>query len=185
MRRSRKPFDVQASRGFKSLPLRSRRLASAARSRGGNQVSPACDDAVTLGVAEERCPSCLRSATGNRVRAERCVAGSNPALSATPPHCSQPHPRPRSRVRHALASPGAEEGGTRGKHGFPREASAPPKAGAQRDGEGGIRTLDGDIHPHNALAGRRLQPLGHFSGTATGYPTEDHPFSGGRTQRVC
>ena len=30
-------------------------------------------------------------------------------------------------------------------------------------GEGGIRTLDGDIHPHNALAGRRLQPLGHFS----------------------
>src|SRR5438874_2759536 len=30
----------------------------------------------------ERCPSGLRSATGNRVRAERCVAGSNPALSA-------------------------------------------------------------------------------------------------------
>ena len=32
-----------------------------------------------------------------------------------------------------------------------------------RGGEGGIRTLDGGIHPHNALAGRRLQPLGHFS----------------------
>src|SRR5438132_14347956 len=32
--------------------------------------------------ATERCPSGLRSATGNRVRAERCVAGSNPALSA-------------------------------------------------------------------------------------------------------
>ena len=32
-----------------------------------------------------------------------------------------------------------------------------------RSGEGGIRTLDGGIHPHNALAGRRLQPLGHFS----------------------
>src|SRR5438874_2893300 len=31
----------------------------------------------------ERCPSGLRSATGNRVRAERCVAGSNPALSAS------------------------------------------------------------------------------------------------------
>ena len=30
-------------------------------------------------------------------------------------------------------------------------------------GEGGIRTLDAGIHPHNALAGRRLQPLGHFS----------------------
>ena len=34
---------------------------------------------------------------------------------------------------------------------------------AERSGEGGIRTLDGGIHPHNALAGRRLQPLGHFS----------------------
>src|SRR6058998_161071 len=33
----------------------------------------------------ERCPSGLRSATGNRVRAERCVAGSNPALSARLP----------------------------------------------------------------------------------------------------
>src|SRR5262245_25259642 len=33
-----------------------------------------------------------------------------------------------------------------------------------RSGEGGIRTLDAGIHPHNALAGRRLQPLGHFSG---------------------
>ena len=32
-----------------------------------------------------------------------------------------------------------------------------------RYGEGGIRTLDGGVHPHNALAGRRLQPLGHFS----------------------
>src|SRR5579884_1607801 len=31
--------------------------------------------------SSERCPSGLRSATGNRVRAERCVAGSNPALS--------------------------------------------------------------------------------------------------------
>src|SRR5881392_4460116 len=32
-----------------------------------------------------------------------------------------------------------------------------------RSGEGGIRTLDGGFFPHNALAGRRLQPLGHFS----------------------
>ena len=40
----------------------------------------------------ERCPSGLRSATGNRVRAERCVAGSNPALSVTVGgHPSFPH----------------------------------------------------------------------------------------------
>src|SRR5205085_1363659 len=31
----------------------------------------------------ERCPSGLRSATGNRVWAERSIAGSNPALSAS------------------------------------------------------------------------------------------------------
>ena len=33
-------------------------------------------------------------------------------------------------------------------------------------GEGGIRTLEAGISPPNALAGRRLQPLGHFSGRA-------------------
>ena len=32
------------------------------------------------------------------------------------------------------------------------------------NGEGGIRTLEAGITPPNALAGRRLQPLGHFSG---------------------
>src|SRR6476661_2393542 len=42
----------------------------------------------------ERCPSGLRSATGNRVRAERCVAGSNPALSAL---LSLAPPRPQAR----------------------------------------------------------------------------------------
>ena len=38
----------------------------------------------------------------------------------------------------------------------------------EESGEGGIRTLDGGIHPHNALAGRRLQPLGHFSAASAG-----------------
>ena len=33
-------------------------------------------------------------------------------------------------------------------------------------GEGGIRTLEAGISPPNALAGRRLQPLGHFSADA-------------------
>src|SRR5262249_57727134 len=36
-------------------------------------------------------------------------------------------------------------------------------------GEGGIRTLEAGIPPPNALAGRRLQPLGHFSERGTGY----------------
>ncbi len=31
------------------------------------------------------------------------------------------------------------------------------------NGEGGIRTLDGDLKPHTPLAGERLQPLGHLS----------------------
>src|ERR1035437_7530494 len=38
---------------------------------------------VTLFHHPERCPSGLRSATGNRVGAERCLAGSNPALSVS------------------------------------------------------------------------------------------------------
>ena len=37
-------------------------------------------------------------------------------------------------------------------------------ATARGYGEGGIRTLEAGISPPNALAGRRLQPLGHFSG---------------------
>jgi hypothetical protein len=36
-------------------------------------------------------------------------------------------------------------------------------------GEGGIRTLEGGYYPLNALAGRRLQPLGHFSSARAGY----------------
>ena len=41
----------------------------------------------------------------------------------------------------------------------------PPGAlhGGRDDGEGGIRTLEAGYYPPNALAGRRLQPLGHFS----------------------
>ena len=49
-------------------------------------------------------------------------------------------------------------------------------------GEGGIRTLDGGIHPHNALAGRRLQPLGHFSVrkdiVPAGFRAAQNPSSG-------
>src|SRR5438270_5606410 len=54
---------------------------SACQSRGG-----------TLATSE-RCPSGLRSATGNRVPAERWVAGSNPALSASPAGEAPPPPR--------------------------------------------------------------------------------------------
>ena len=55
---------------------------------------------------------------------------------------------------------------------FDRSATPPSErtgpGGPASHGEGGIRTLDGAIQPHNALAGRRLQPLGHFSGPADG-----------------
>ncbi len=40
----------------------------------------------------------------------------------------------------------------------------PGKVERCSNGEGGIRTLEGGNIPLNALAGRRLQPLGHFSG---------------------
>ena len=38
--------------------------------------------------------------------------------------------------------------------------------GSPKSGEGGIRTLERGLCPSNALAGRRLQPLGHFSARA-------------------
>ena len=44
------------------------------------------------------------------------------------------------------------------------------------NGEGGIRTLEGGILPLNALAGRRLQPLGHFS---AGCHSVAQPTAGG------
>ena len=43
--------------------------------------STASDPGTATLDASERCPSGRRSATGNRVRGESCVAGSNPALS--------------------------------------------------------------------------------------------------------
>src|SRR5215212_4650302 len=41
--------------------------------------------------------------------------------------------------------------------------------GRRKNGEGGIRTLEGGLFPLNALAGRRLQPLGHFSAVGAWY----------------
>ena len=48
------------------------------------------------------------------------------------------------------------------------ETPTAPRTGvpsaSRPSGEGGIRTLEAGFSPPNALAGRRLQPLGHFSG---------------------
>src|SRR5215208_3852358 len=51
---------------------------------------------------------------------------------------------------------------------YPEGGSRRPERGIFRvsNGEGGIRTLEAGFSPPNALAGRRLQPLGHFSGSA-------------------
>jgi hypothetical protein len=42
----------------------------------------------------------------------------------------------------------------------------PPWVTASSGGDGGIRTLDRALQPYNGLANRRLQPLGHVSGSA-------------------
>src|SRR5204863_7511851 len=65
-----------------------------------------CGRFVQAGVIcsrSERCPSGLRSATGNRVRAERSVAGSNPALSASP-RLEGVHAADRGEERFRLAA---------------------------------------------------------------------------------
>src|SRR6266498_6034607 len=54
-----------------------------------------------------------------------------------------------------------------------------PTPGGVRGGEGGIRTLEGGMNPLNALAGRCLQPLGHFSGQIS--PAQGIPSSGGKS----
>ena len=69
-----------AAAPFARRPRR-RRRRERLRARGAQSRAPFQAQA-RMRVAPERCPSGLRSATGNRVRAERCVAGSNPALSA-------------------------------------------------------------------------------------------------------
>src|SRR5581483_1171877 len=66
-----------------------------------------------------------------------------------------------------------------------RASGCPPnplREARKRDGEGGIRTLEAGISPPNALAGRRLQPLGHFSGRSQGYRTVP-PVPAGRQAR--
>ena len=65
--------------------------------------------------------------------------------------------RPRSGRLQGRAPPAG-----RGSSGRKRSARLEP--GRRSGGEGGIRTLEAGISPPNALAGRRLQPLGHFSG---------------------
>ena len=50
--------------------------------RGPDRADPRLSAGRYPSERPERCPSGLRSATGNRVRAERCVEGSNPSLSA-------------------------------------------------------------------------------------------------------
>src|SRR3982751_4588798 len=96
-----------------------RRASRLAPSGGLTSAEPTCADPLPAPgrlrhtpryhpAPRERCPSGLRSATGNPVRAERCVAGSNPALSV---FCAAPPPaglRVYPTVMIALSYPGAE-----------------------------------------------------------------------------
>ena len=80
----------------------------------------------------------------------------------------RPPPEPGSARREANHEPqkhNEEEGGTRGKHGFPRESERRPAFGRASEAEKeGFEPSRQGFSPPNALAGRRLQPLGHFSG---------------------
>ena len=87
LRRHGQPRCEQASWWSRSHPLGSRQLRrpSSAATEGGRFAFPAplrCARRATQ-ARLERCPSGRRSATGNRVWAERSIAGSNPALSVS------------------------------------------------------------------------------------------------------
>jgi hypothetical protein len=62
----------------------------------------------------------------------------------------RPPPEPglaRREAKHESQRRNEEEGGTRGKHGFPRESEPAASRRERRGGEGGIRTLEAGIFP--------------------------------------
>src|SRR5689334_1577499 len=97
----------------------------------------------------ERCPSGLRSATGNRVWAERSIAGSNPALSAKASLATPP-----KEAASALPARPLEGPGDRALSYF-RDAGGPPR---RRDHESGQALLPGagadEGRPGRLLRGR-------------------------------
>ena len=100
---------------------------------------------------QERAAVILTFATGSRAAARRPT----PSPPARPSIGSRRSYRP-------ISSP--PPGSQRRRQALKISSRVPSsRSRNESNGEGGIRTLDGGIHPHNALAGRRLQPLGHFS----------------------
>jgi hypothetical protein len=61
----------------------------------------------------------------------------------------------------------------RGKRGFPAGSGSENITTGLYGGERGIRTLDRAFKPYNGLANRRLQPLGHLSGSGCGQYTRN------------
>src|SRR5689334_19977920 len=100
-----------------------------------------------------------------------------------------PHSRPSiGSRRSSLPANSIPPEGPRPSRALTISSRAPSSRSPNENGEGGIRTLEAGISPPNALAGRRLQPLGHFSlgseDTARPRhsrfaPGEDHPSGGG------
>src|SRR5712691_5755887 len=87
-------YDAPSAEGWQSGRMRrSRKPFRAFGSDEGSNPSPSASAQPLGWERKERCPSGLRSATGNRVGAERCLAGSNPALSA-PTRPAQRRSRP-------------------------------------------------------------------------------------------
>ena len=169
-------------RGFKSSP---------SAQRGGNNVSPASPllhgDAV---VGERSGVSAVTPARGGMARSQRCNGGVVPRARRLRPTPQLRAARGEAQLRREpwamwlsrsstwllvsvpllRARDVAERAGFEpathlsARTRFPVALLRPlGHLSVLRSGEGGIRTLDGGIHPHNALAGRRLQPLGHFS----------------------
>ena len=73
---------------------------------------------------------------------------------------SPPSPWPRRRTRRTARSPCRA---TRRQE--PKTAEIQMGDGQWYGGDAGIRTLDRALQPYNGLANRRLQPLGHVSGS--------------------
>ena len=150
------------SESIRPGPARRRGARRSARRRRGRE-HVACRGslarsglAVAAGRGGERRRARTCAQLGSELHAGRCCGGSSSSRRLST--CRQS--LPPMRRAGALA---------RARRCQPNGVLVPgmPTAGQLSEGgEGGIRTLEAGFSPPNALAGRRLQPLGHFSGNA-------------------
>jgi hypothetical protein len=129
----------------------------------GEGFEPSSDETARNGFRDRRIRPLCHPSTESYGQMGRVAASSSGCDAA---YAEPPEPGLARRGRSAGRKIAAKKTRAYGEARFPRTSRCGRRE--RRSGEGGIRTLEAGISPPNALAGRRLQPLGHFSGGAKG-----------------